>query len=217
MTLDDVVKVPSSAYSGALRAVLENRAASAFGDTLSTPIYEIAESPGSLKFIPLPRKNKDGWKRLQKINPSLLPMTPPEGWEGVKQAWGVEMLGFPYGTFAYDYVDESITFGITKVIAEGYPSFVNRHAQLKYWTLKNALDVTDLPVPLHEGTIKYFKERGLWTSEQQNWQDNQLRRENLRMEAWPKAHAEAKSKGIKVDIKERAWQDLWMSYLRAIE
>jgi len=217
MTLNDVVRLPTSGFNDALRAVLENRADSAFGDTLSTPIYEIAESPGSLKFIPLPHRDKEGWKRLQKINPSLLPMTPPNGWQGAKQAWNVEMLGFPYGIFAYDDIDECIGYGVSKVIAEGYSSFIGRHAQLKYWTLDTAIDVLDLPMPLHSGTIRFFKERGLWTGEREKWQENQLRREKLRMEAWPKAISEAKSKGVKIAIKEQAWESLWMGYLRGIE
>lgn len=217
LTLNDVTVVPTSAYNDGLRAVLENRADSAFGDPGSTVAQEIASSPGGLVYLSMPHDNKEGWAALQKVNPSLLPMTPPEGWGGTKEAWGVEMLGFPYAEFAYDYVDQNITYGIAKVLAEGYPAYKDKHAQLQYWTLDTALDVLDLPVPLHDGTIAYFKETGKWTSEMQSWQDRQLDRENQRMGAWPKALDEAKTKGIAVDIKNQDWQKLWKGYLDNIK
>lgn len=217
LTLDDVEVVPTSGYNDALRALLENRADSAFGDAAATLIFEIQASPGGIVFLSLPHDDKQGWEALQKVNPSLLPYTPPEGWGGVEEAWGVEMLGFPYALFAYDDVDPVIPYGISKVLHEGYDSYITRHEHLKYWTLDTALDVFGLPVPLHSGSIRYFKDLGLWTDEMQEWQDLQLERENQRIVAWPAAVAEANANDIAIEVGNSEWQALWKSYLDDIE
>ena len=217
LTLDDVVRVPTSAYNDALRAVLEGRADSAFGDPPSSVVQEIAATPGGLVFLSIPHDNKEGWAALQSINPSLLPIVTPEGFAGAEEAWGVQMLGFPNSLYAYDYVEDAIPYGIAKVLHQGYESYKVRHASLEYWTLDTALDVFVLPVPMHSGAIRYFKDQGLWTDEMQKWQDRQLDLEDRRIEAWYRALADAASQGIDVAIDNPAWKDLWKGYLNEIE
>lgn len=217
LTLDDVEKVPTSAYNDALRAVLEGRADSAFGDPPSSVVQEIAATPGGLVFLSIPHDNKEGWAALQSINPSLLPIVTPEGFAGAQEAWGVEMLGFPNSLYAYDYVEDAIPYGIAKVLHQGYESYKERHASLEYWTLDTALDVFVLPVPMHSGAIRYFKDQGLWTDEMQEWQDRQLDLEDKRIEAWYTALNDAAAQGIEVAIDNPEWQALWKGYLSEIE
>jgi hypothetical protein len=217
LILKDITEVPTSAYNDALRALLENRVDAAFGSTGAAIVMEISASPGGLVYLEMPASNKEGWKALQAINPSLLPMTVPEGWAGAKEAWGRQILGFPNSEYAYADADENIIYGVTKVMTEGFDSYKERHAALKSWTIENALDVFTLPVPLHAGAIRYFKEKNLWTAAMQTWQDRQVKLEDERIAAWPKALAEAKSKKIDVDIKNQEWQALWKSYLNKID
>ena len=217
LTLDDIVQVPASAYNDALRALLENRVDAAFGSTGAAIVMEISASPGGLIYLEMPHENTAGWRALQAINPSLLPMTVPEGWAGAEEAWGREILGFPNSQYAYAHADENIIYGVTKVMAEGFDSYKERHAALRSWTIENALDVFALPVPLHSGSIRYFEEQGLWTAEMQAWQDRQLAREDQRIAMWPRALAEAREKGISIDINNDAWQKLWKGYLNRID
>lgn len=216
LTLDDVKVVPATGYTGALKMLLENKVESAFLGVSSAGTFEIAASPGGLRVLPLPHDDKAGWKRLQKIYPALSRSTPPEG-VGVEEGQGVEMLGFARALFVYDVEDEAISYAIAKVWAEGFESYKDKHKELKYNTLENAIDCLELPSPYHAGAIKYFKERGVWTEKHEKWQQNQLRLENARHEAWKKALAEAKSKGLKIDRNNKEWIALWKGYLKAIE
>lgn len=216
LTLDDVKVVPATGYTGALKMLLENKVDSAFLGVSSAGTFEIAASPGGLRVLPLPHDDEEGWKRVQKVYPALSRSAPPEG-IGVEEGQGVEMLGFPRALFAYDTEDEAVSYAFAKVFSEGYDSYKDKHKELPFNTLENALHCLELPAPYHQGSVTYFKEKGVWTDEHEKWQQNQLRLEDARQEAWQKALAEAKSKGIKIAKDNKQWVDLWMGYLKAIE
>jgi TRAP transporter TAXI family solute receptor len=214
LTIDDVQKVPASGYVGALNMVLRNQAHSAF--CAINDAKEIAASPGGVRYLPIPHDDKPGWKRLQKVYPALLPYKCPEG-IGLKEAWGVEMLGFPFGLFVLAGEEPSTSYAISKVYNEGYEAFKDKHNELKFWKLEEAVSCLAAPTPYHAGSVQYFKEKGLWTKKHEEWQQNQLRLENARQEAWQNALKEAKEKGIKTKIENTEWQQLWRSYLNKIE
>ena len=216
LTLDDVQVVPATGYTGALTMLVENKVEAAFTGISSAGTYEIAESPGGLRFLPLPKTDAAGWKRLQRVYPALIPSTVPEG-IGVEESWGVEILGFPRALFAYDTNDPGVSYATAKAWTEGYEAYKDRHNELVYNTLENALDVLLLPCPYHQGSIAYFEEIGVWTDELEQWQQNQLRLEQARQDAWAEAIADAESRDIKVDVGNAEWLALWQSYLDNIE
>jgi uncharacterized protein len=214
LTLNDVAKIPGTGYAGALNLVLRNQADSAFcaiGDA-----SEIAASPGGVRYLPIPQADKDGWKRLQKVYPALLPYKVPDG-IGLKEAQGVEVLGFPFGLFVLASEPAGTSYGLTKVYNEGYEAFKDRHNELKYWTTQEAINCLETPTPYHAGSVQYWKEKGLWTKAHEEWQQKQLRLEQARQDAWPKALKEAQEKGMKTTIDNPQWQQLWRSYLDKIE
>lgn len=216
LTLDDVQVIPATGFAGALTQLSENRVDSALTSAATPVAFEMDESPDGLFYVPLPHSDKAGWKRLQRIYPALLPYTVPQK-VGTKSAWGAEISGFPRGNFVYADQDDAIAYAIAKVYAEGYDKFKDKHNQLKFWTKEAALDCIKVPTPYHTGSIKYFKERGWWTAEHEKWQKNQVRLENMRQDAWKKALAEAKEKGIKTEIDNKEWQKMWQGYIDKIE
>jgi len=216
LTLEDVKVIPATGFGGALTQLSENRIEAALVSVATPVAYEMDESPDGLRYLPLPRNDKAGWKRLQLIYPALLPYTVPQN-IGTKSGWGVEMSGFPKGNFVYAGQEDVIAYAIAKVYAEGYKDYKDKHSHLPFWTIEAALDVFDVPTAYHSGSIKYFKEKGLWTPEHEKWQQNQIRLENLRQEVWKNALTEAKLKNISTEINNKEWTELWKSYLNKIE
>lgn len=216
LTLKDVQVVPATGYGGANTQLSENRIDAALCSVSDALSYEMDESPNGIRFLPLPNSDKEGWERLQNVYPALLPYTVPQNL-GTKSAWGVEMSGFPYGNFVYEDQKDPIAYGIIKVFTEGYDDYKDTHEQLKLWTKEAALDCIKVPIPYHPGSIKYFKEVGLWTPAHEEWQKNQIRLENRRQEEWKKALAEAESKNMEIEVKNKEWQALWRGYLDRIE
>ena len=61
------------------------------------------------------------------------------------------------------------------------------------WKLDQA-GTPPIDAPFHEGAIRYLKEKGIWTSEYQAWNDKRVKRLNALRAAWQKAQAEGKGK-----------------------
>jgi len=67
---------------------------------------------------------------------------------------------------------ENAAYQITKAILDNFDELKSYHRSAKNWNAQNTLK--SLPIPLHEGAIKYFKEKGLWTSNVQEAQKKLL-------------------------------------------
>jgi len=212
LSLDDVKVVPATAYPGALTLLAENRIDGALADIASPAVYEMDESLAGIRYLPMPRTDKAAWARVQKVFPPLQPYTVPDD-TGTKSGRGVEMSGFPRGHYVYADQDEVISYALAKVFREGYDGYKDSHDQLITWTEAAAVDCLSIPVPYHEGSIKYFKEIGIWTPEHEAWQKEQLRLEQAREDLWKKALAEAKEKGIATVRDNDEWQKFWKDYL----
>jgi uncharacterized protein len=61
------------------------------------------------------------------------------------------------------HVNEDQVYIITKTLFEYHGEFSVFHNEAKKWTLENTLK--DPKIPFHTGSIRYFKEKGLWTAE----------------------------------------------------
>jgi TRAP-type uncharacterized transport system substrate-binding protein len=72
-------------------------------------------------------------------------------------------------------MDPEIVYGVVKAILEHPEEFTDTHPAAKYWSLKHRPVAN--AVPYHEGSIRYFKEIGLWKPENQAYQDRLLKRQ----------------------------------------
>lgn len=71
--------------------------------------------------------------------------------------------------------DPEIVYGVVKAIFEHSDEFADTHPAAKYWSLKHR--PVSLAVPYHEASIRYFKEKGLWTAEAQAYQEKMLKKQ----------------------------------------
>lgn len=77
--------------------------------------------------------------------------------------------------FTPEGMDPDIVYGVAKAIYGHSDEFADTHPAAKYWSLTHR--PVSLAVPYHEGSIRYFKEKGLWTKEAQAYQDKMLQRQ----------------------------------------
>jgi TRAP transporter TAXI family solute receptor len=77
--------------------------------------------------------------------------------------------------FIPEGMDPAIVYGVAKAIYGHSDEFADTHPAAKYWSLTHR--PVSLAVPYHEGSIRYFKEKGLWTREAQAYQDKMLKRQ----------------------------------------
>ena len=82
---------------------------------------------------------------------------------------------FQNAMFTPASMDPDIVYGVVKAIFDHTEEFAAAHPQAKYWSLKHRPVAN--AVPYHEGSIRYFKEKGLWTTKAQNYQDMMLKKQ----------------------------------------
>jgi hypothetical protein len=66
--------------------------------------------------------------------------------------------------------------------------------------------------PLHDGTVRYLKELGMWTAEHQARQDFNVDRLTKYVEAYQAAMNYADEHEIDVTPLNEEWLELWYSY-----
>ncbi len=190
LTWNDVKNIPFGSLSASMKGVVEGTVDSAFSGCTATTPMELTATPAGIYWIPTPAEDKEGWARLVKVAPYMLPGRFTEG-AGITEANPWFGCGYPYSIFAYDFQDENLVYTVTKSIAEGYDVMQGIHPHLKKWTLAVSTDVSFLEkiiIPYHAGSIKYFKEVGKWTARHQAWQDKVLKDEQGRIAAFKAKH-----------------------------
>ena len=105
------------------------------------------------------------------IEPAYTPVTMPAG--AYKYPEKILSIGLPIVVIARKGVPEETIYKTNKALWEHFEEFKASHPRGKHFSLDRALRKVGLPY--HPGTIKYLKEKGLWTSEWEEYSNKQLR------------------------------------------
>ena len=76
--------------------------------------------------------------------------------------------------FCSPALDSEIVYGVVKAIFDHSDKLMDAHPLAKYWSL--AYRPITLAVPYHDGAIRYFKEKRVWTREDQAYQERIIKR-----------------------------------------
>ena len=213
LTWKDVKPVDVGSYSEAINQMIAGKLDMCHGDAMSGKVVELAASPDGLYWIPLPVSDKEAWKRYQKVVPVYFPVQPKYGANIPKdnKTWYATSA---YPTlYTYDKMSTNLAYWITKVVAESYPKFKDMiKPNMQWWAIDNFVKIPAL-VPYHKGTIKYLKERGLWSKEMAANQKALLAKEKKIQAAWNKAFDEAEKK----KMPDKAFPKFWLKKLAEVD
>jgi TRAP transporter TAXI family solute receptor len=67
--------------------------------------------------------------------------------------------------YTYKDLSDNIAYLLVKTLYESLDELNNVHRYYKEWSPKRAVE--NMAIPMHPGAIKYYKEQGVWTSEQE--------------------------------------------------
>ena len=186
LTKDDVKWVTVPGIIKIYDAVLEGTVDVGSANPGSPGAYKQASSPAGIRWLQLPHDDKEGWARLFKHAPFMFPMYGEQG-AGIskeKPLWGI---GSPLAIHSYAHLSEDVAYAVTKAIDEKYETLKSIHQQFAGWTLDACLDsaiAQKMILPYHEGSIKYFKEKGRWTPDFEAANQKALDLEKQRMAEW---------------------------------
>jgi TRAP transporter TAXI family solute receptor len=209
LTWDDVKKVEIPGFGAMHRAVMDGKTDFAIGAVTTPAAHELASSPYGIRYIELPASNKEGWARVQEIQPYLFPYKATYG-AAIKEGSYVEVASNAYPTsICYDFLDEDTAYFMTKAIHECYPDMAAASETMKrFWGIEGCLSFhqQNRGAIFHPGSVRYFKEIGVWKSEWDQLQEKRLERQRRLKELWDNTMDEAQEK----KVKAKDYADFWL-------
>jgi TRAP transporter TAXI family solute receptor len=182
LTWNDVKKVEFGGFGQAMDGIINNQVDAAFSSTISGQAYKIASSPRGIRYPVFAHADKAAWARVNKIAPFFVPAFGTEGAE-LSPAKKAEAATYPYPVLmTLAATDSDFVYNMTKAMVELYPDYKDGAPGNSGWELKR--QVFAWAIPMHEGAIRYYKERGVWTAEHQKHNDAMIKRQELLAAAW---------------------------------
>lgn len=193
LTEDDVVPVLFPTYNAAMKALVEGKADATCSSTTPSQIYELMESPRGLRWLTFDPNDKEGWKRLLSVAPFFSHYRETVG-AGISKEHPIDILAWRYPVLIVRAdASEDEVYNFLKAVDQTYPIYKDVTAVTPRWDLKLA-GTPPIDVPFHPGAIKYLKERGIWTAEMTEWNEQRLARLHALQAAWKDAIAEGQGK-----------------------
>lgn len=203
-TWDDVQKVVVPGWKQSMEALINGQADAAWGSTASSAYNKLAASPRGLYFVNLPHADKEAWKRANAVAPHWAPSMISVGVdlksnESGKVPW--EGNNYPYPIFvSTDKASNDLAYGLTKAVMENFDQIKDSGPSMGGYQLSK--QNLNWIFPYHPGSIKYYKEKGVWTDAHEKHNQTLLKRQDLLAAAWKKVM----DQNLADDAFEAAWK-----------
>jgi len=215
LTMKDVQPVWFGSYNAMKTAVISGQLDAFISTTISANMREIEASPRGLVWPEYPPDNKQGWDAVQKIISFAAPRLETTG-AGVSEANPKQLIGFRYPMVTtYARTSDEDAYNMIKAMDLTYDDYKHTAASSHDWAIEKS-GHPPYDAPTHPGAIRYMQEKGLWTAEDQAWNERRLAEMNRTLAAWDEARAEfddmraaARAKGETVD--DGQWPEFWES------
>ncbi|MBN9428532.1 MAG: TAXI family TRAP transporter solute-binding subunit [Burkholderiales bacterium] len=179
----------SNSARGSKEALINNQADAATYTPNSAAMKEVELSPRGLRWVEFPPEDKAGWARMQAIMPVITPRRETQG-EAMSEAHPVNMMGWRYPQIAcYASKSEEEVYNFVKVLDQIHDSIKASHPDVPSLHISHS-GKTPADAPFHDGAIRYLKEKGVWTAQDQAWQDARIARIATVRRTWNKATAD---------------------------
>lgn len=192
--------VPASSYVENCRTVVEGRADVAYCATVSSVMAEMEGAPGGIRWLSMDLNNKEAWERFLGERPMAVPVTINMG---VASARGVDGLASNFLYAARADVDEAFAYTLAKWFHLSFDRYRGSHPLSSRMSIKVFRDYLDRsPLPVHEGTVRYLREIGAWTEEDDQWNQEAIEKMDMWIAARQAALDEAEESGIRPNVRD---------------
>lgn len=207
LTWDDVERVEFPSWGAATRAVRDGQADCWIASTNSGGVYELADSPRGYQpaHMPRPEDDPEAWERLRRVAPYYEPNEATIGAAPVSEE--TPHMGGNYGypiISTYADQDDELVYQQTRMIVELNDDYKDAFPGNDGYAIDRQR--FQWVIPYHPGAVRYYKERGVWTDEDDAHNERLIRRQELLADAWENALEERDAK----DVPIRDFPDLWM-------
>lgn len=176
------------------------------------PTYEAETKPKGLSWLELdPAADPEGAARALELCPQWMFGEAPE--TSVASAKGKKVALLPTYFFVLEDMDADLVYKLVKFTDENNAAVVAKHPSTSSQSLESFKTVLQGNfIPLHEGTIRYLKEKGAWSDADQKMQNFNVQLFQKYIDKFAEAAVQAKSKDIKPVATNEKWIALWESY-----
>lgn len=212
LTVDDVILVETGSYPDNMRMVADGRAdVSCLALPSSSVVQELEAGPHGLHWLDLnSNEDPEGAARYNAILPAQIFSEITIGVPSSIGHWG---WGGPSLLWTRADTDPELIYNLIKWLDENFDSYKDLHpnnADMSLERFRASLDWAFLPI--HEGAIKYLKEKGMWTAEDDVRQAYNVDLVTRYCEAFDEAIDIADEEGIDVNPGNEEWLQLWEGY-----
>jgi TRAP transporter TAXI family solute receptor len=202
LTEKDMTLVQFSSNNAMWKGIINNEADAALSSTISGQSKEADSSPRGIVWPPMPADDKAGWARVHKKAPYFVAQNVTCGAGGLSPQTPVAMSSYAYPIFM-TYPDRSadLIYAVTKAMMDTYNDYKTGAPGAEGMALSTQ-NFTWV-VPYHDGAIRAFKEKGVWTDAAQKHNDNLVKRQQVMLDAWKAFSASGPS-------DEKAFAEGWM-------
>jgi TRAP transporter TAXI family solute receptor len=210
----DVTFVPVTTWGSSTKSVPEGKADVAFASPIAAVSFEAEASAKGIRWLELPKEDKEGLGRYSRIirGVSFAPAS-----KGVKSAHGVHMVANISYYHALASADPELIYQVAKWLGENHSKYKDKHPDSGDMNIEIQRENLDLArqmnyLPVHDGTIRYLKEKGKWHPADTAWNDKNKELLARYVKAYKAAIAAADEKNIKIAPDNKDWVVLWESF-----
>ena len=202
LTEKDMTTVQFSSNNAMWKGVINNETDAVLTSTISGQSKEADSSPRGIMFPPMPASDKEGWARVHKKAPYFVAVKATCGTGGISPQTPVEMASYAYPIFM-TFADRpaDTIYAITKAMIDTYDGYKAGAPGAEGMAL--SMQNFTWVVPYHDGAIRAFKEKGVWTDAAQKHNDGLIKRQQVMMDAWKAYSANAPA-------DDKAFLEGWM-------
>lgn len=202
LSWDDVEKVEFSGFKGMWEALSNGQVDTAFAITVTSMAKKLDASSRGIHWLPAPHEDKDAWGRFTKVAPYFVPTVATVG-AGISEEakWEGAAYAYPLLIANKTHSDDEV-YTLVKAMDEDYADYKDNAPGAKGW----ALDKQNFNwvMPIHEGAVRYFKDKGIWSEQAQAHNDSLIKRQDIMLQAFN----EYKSKHASLD--DEAFKAGWI-------
>jgi TRAP transporter TAXI family solute receptor len=202
LTEKDMTLVQFSSNNAMWKGVINNEADAVLSSTISGQSKEADSSPRGITWPAMPAEDKEGWARVHKKAPYFVAVKATCGSGGLSPQTPVTMASYAYPIFM-TYADRpaDTIYAVTKAMIDTYDAYKAGAPGAEGMAL--SLQNLTWVVPYHDGTIRAFKEKGVWNDAAQKHNDALIQRQKVMIDAWKAYAANAPS-------DDKAFAEGWM-------
>jgi TRAP transporter TAXI family solute receptor len=202
LTDKDVTLVQFSSNNAMWKGIINNEVDVALSSTISGQSKEADSSPRGIIWPPMPAEDKEGWARVHKKAPYFVPVKATCGSGGLSPQSPITMASYAYPIFM-TYADRpaDTIAAITKGMIDTYNGYKDGAPGAEGMAL--SLQNFQWVVPYHDGAVREFKAKGVWTDAAQKHNDGLIKRQQVMIDAW-------KAYGLAGPSDDKAFTEGWM-------